>query len=88
MVMNMLDFGMGIEDAISAPRIAFIEPNTLAVEETLPASIREALAGMGHEIEVRDLGNANGVSIEYLDDGSVRFTGASDPRGAGLARGL
>lgn len=85
MVMNLLDHGMSIGEAISAPRIAFVEPNTLAVEETFPESVREGLAAMGHEVEVRNLGNANGVWIEYLDDGGVRFTGASDPRGAGLA---
>lgn len=88
MIMNLLDHGMGIEEAISAPRIAFIEPNTMAVEETLPEAIRDNLAGMGHEIQVRYLGNANGLAIEYLDDGTVRFSGASDPRGAGLAKGL
>lgn len=88
MILNMLDFGMDIEAAIAAPRIAFIEPNTLAVEETIPAATREALAAMGHDVQVRFIGNANGLSIEYADDGSARFKGASDPRGAGLAKGL
>jgi gamma-glutamyltranspeptidase/glutathione hydrolase len=88
MIMNLLDFDMDIEQAIAAPRIAFVEPNTLAVEEGIPQVIRERLAGMGHHVQVRSLGNANGLSIEYLEDGSVRFTGASDPRGAGLAQGL
>jgi gamma-glutamyltranspeptidase/glutathione hydrolase len=31
MIMNLLDHGMSIEEAISAPRIAFLEPNTLIV---------------------------------------------------------
>jgi gamma-glutamyltranspeptidase/glutathione hydrolase len=88
MIMNLLDFEMGIGESISAPRIAFVEANTLAVEETIPESVREELANMGHKIQVRNLGNANGLAIEYLDDGSVRFTGASDPRGAGLAKGF
>jgi gamma-glutamyltranspeptidase/glutathione hydrolase len=88
MIMNLLDHGMTIEAAVSSPRIAFIEPNTLAMEETIPAPIREEMAAMGHEVEVRDIGNANALAIEYLEDGSVRFTGASDPRGAGLAKGL
>ena len=88
MIMNLLDFDMSIEEAISAPRIAFIEPNRLAVEETIPESIRQRMADMGHEVEVRNVGNANGLAIEYLDDGGVRFSGASDPRGAGLAKGL
>ena len=88
MIMNLLDFDMSIEEAISAPRIAFVEPNTLAVEEGIPEQIRRQLADLGHDIQVRNLGNANGLSIEYLEDGSVRFSGASDPRGAGLAKGL
>jgi gamma-glutamyltranspeptidase/glutathione hydrolase len=88
MIMNLLDHGMTIEDAVSSPRIAFIEPNTLAMEETIPAAIREEMAAMGHEVEVRNIGNANALAIEHLEDGSVRFTGASDPRGAGLAKGL
>ena len=88
MIMNLLDHGMTIDGAVSSPRIAFIEPNTLAMEETIPAPIREEMAAMGHEVEVRNIGNANALAIEYLEDGSVRFTGASDPRGAGLAKGL
>lgn len=88
MILNLLDHGMTIEEAISSPRIAFVEPNTLAVEETIPASIRQSLIDMGHEVQVRNIGNANGLSIEYLDDGNTRFAGATDPRGAGLAKGL
>ena len=88
MIMNLLVHGMTIEAAISAPRIAFVEPNTLAMEETIPASIRDEMAAMGHDIEVRNIGNANALAIEYLEDGTVRFSAASDPRGAGLARGL
>jgi gamma-glutamyltranspeptidase len=88
MIMNFLAHGMTIEESVSAPRIAFIEPNTLAMEETIPASIRDEMAGMGHDIEVRNIGNANALAIEYLEDGTMRFSGATDPRGAGLARGL
>lgn len=88
MIMNLLDHGMAIDAAISSPRIAFVEPNMLIVEETIPQAIRQALTDMGHEIEVRNIGNANGLAINYLEDGSVQFDGASDPRGAGLAKGL
>ena len=88
MIMNLLDFGMTIEEAISSPRIAFVEPNTLVVEETIPEPIRQALADMGHEVQVRTIGNANGLAIEYRNDGSASMSGASDPRGAGLAKGI
>lgn len=88
MIMNLLDHGMTIDAAIASPRIAFVEPNTLAVEETIAEATRQSLADMGHEVQVRDIGNANGLAIEYRPDGSATFSGATDPRGAGLAKGL
>ena len=88
MIMNLLDFGMTIEEAISSPRIAFVEPNTLAIEETIPESIRQSMIDRGHDVQVRYIGNANGLAIEYREDGTVSFSGASDPRGAGLAKGF
>ena len=88
MIMNLLDHGMTIEEAISSPRIAFVEPNTLAVEETIAGSVRQSLLEMGHEVQVRNIGNANGLAIHYRPDGTPIFSGASDPRGAGLAKGL
>ncbi|MGI9204166.1 MAG: gamma-glutamyltransferase [Woeseiaceae bacterium] len=88
MIMNLLDHDMTIDDAIASPRIAFVEPNTLAVEETIAEATRQSLADMGHKVQVRYIGNANGLAIEHLPDGTVSFSGASDPRGAGLAKGL
>lgn len=88
MIMNVVDFDMNIRDAIAAPRIAFNVPQHLNVEETVPQGIRDQLAAHGHQIRVRYLGNAHGLTVEYGEDGKpVRFTGASDPRGRGLARG-
>jgi len=90
MVMNLLDFGMDIRQAIAAPRVSFVEPDTLGMEEDIPAAVRDALAAMGHRIRVgRGLGNAHGLTIEYDAGGKpIRFTGAADPRGAGLAAGF
>ena len=79
---------MNIQDAIEAPRIAFVEPNTLRVEEAIDRSIRDELEAMGHEIELRGVGNAHGLSIVYGDDGTpVRFEGGTDPRGTGTVKG-
>ncbi len=88
-VMNAVDFGMDIQQAIAAPRISFDEPNSLAVERKIPEAVREHLAAMGHEVEdVRALGNAHGLTIEYDGAGRpIRFFGGADPRGAGSARG-
>jgi gamma-glutamyltranspeptidase/glutathione hydrolase len=88
-VMNLIDFGMPIDEAIASPRISFVEPDVLAVEEEIPSDIRAALAAMGHNVRVvRALGNAHGLTLAYDSNGRpVSFRGGADPRGAGAARG-
>jgi len=89
MVMNMVDFKMNIHQAIAAPRISFAEPDLILVESRIAASIQNALKEKGHIIRVvRGLGNAHGLTIEYDAEGKpVRFLGAADIRGIGLAKG-
>ena len=88
MIVNMIDFDMNIQEAIDAPRIAFVEPNTMRVEESIDEAIRSELEAMGHELQVRNVGNAHGLSIEYGDDGKpARFEGGTDSRGTGTAKG-
>lgn len=90
-IMNMLDFGMDIREAIAAPRISFVEPDRLAIEEAIPQAVADALAAMGHRVRRSSgLGNAHGLTIEYEGDSAVpaRFTGAADPRGSGRAAGF
>ncbi|HUF65289.1 MAG TPA: gamma-glutamyltransferase [Gemmatimonadaceae bacterium] len=90
MLMNLIDFDMSIKEALTAPRISFIEPDVLAVEEGIRSRTREALAAMGHQVRiVRALGNAHGLTIDYDSEGrAVHFRGAADPRGEGMARGI
>jgi len=92
MVMNMIDFNMNIQEALTVPRVSFVEPDIIAVEEDIPEKARNLLISTGHKIHVirkpGGLGNAHGLTIEYGDDGKpVKFTGGSDPRGNGLAQG-
>jgi gamma-glutamyltranspeptidase/glutathione hydrolase len=97
MLMNLIDFRMDIQQAISAPRISFVEPDILAVEGSVPEPVRSELATRGHNISVdelrhgneRGLGNAHGLAIEFDSEGNpVRFTGGADPRGEGVAAGF
>lgn len=93
MVMNLVDFSMDIAGAIAAPRVSFIEPDVIAVEEGIDKKIRDRLSARGHNIRVIKkpwgLGNAHGLMIEYDSKGKLkRFTGAADPRGNGFAKGL
>ena len=96
MLMNLIDFDMDIQQAIAAPRISFVEPNSLAVEGAIPESVRNELSARGHNVSVderrlgneRGIGNAHGLTIEYDSEGEpVRFTGGADPRGEGVAVG-
>ena len=90
MLMNLIDFDMDVQQAVSAPRFNLTIPDLLMVEEGIPLSVREELAAMGHKVYVQpdDLGNAHALSIEYGADGHpVRFTGGADPRGEGAAIG-
>jgi gamma-glutamyltranspeptidase/glutathione hydrolase len=88
-VMNLLDFGMNIQEAVAAPRISFVEPNALAVEEGVSEAVRAELERRGHHVRLTGgLGNAHGLTIRWGASGRPEaFTGAADPRGAGLARG-
>jgi len=90
MVMNLIDFEMDIQKAINASRISFIEPNFLAVEKGIPKEIQKRLKQWGHDVrEVQSLGNAHGLTIQYNSRGKpIRFTGGTDPRGEGLAKGF
>jgi gamma-glutamyltranspeptidase/glutathione hydrolase len=88
-IMNLIDFRMDIQRAIASPRISFILPDNIAIEEEVPVSVRQALEGLGHKIRmVKALGNAHGLTIEYDRNAKpARFTGGADPRGEGAAAG-
>jgi gamma-glutamyltranspeptidase/glutathione hydrolase len=88
-VMNILDFGMNIQEAISAPRISFVEPDRIQVENGISDDVVAALEARGHTVSrTGALGNAHGLMIEWGPDGKpVGFSGGADPRGAGLAKG-
>ena len=87
-VMNLIDFGFDMQRAVAAPRLSFIEPALLVVDEAMPAAVRAGLTQRGHTVEVRKVGNAHGLTIEYDAAGRpVRFTGGADPRGEGVALG-
>ena len=89
MVMNLIDFEMDIQKAISAPRISFIEPDYIAIESEISSEIQKRLEEKGHKIRTRgSLGNAHGLTIKYDSKGKpIKFNGGSDPRGNGLAKG-
>jgi gamma-glutamyltranspeptidase/glutathione hydrolase len=91
MVMCLIDFRMNIQEVLAAPKVSFIEPDRIAVEEKVGKEVIAGLEARGHIVNVirgGGLTNAHGLTIEYGKDGKpMRFWGASDPRGQGLAKG-
>jgi gamma-glutamyltranspeptidase/glutathione hydrolase len=92
MIVNLIDFDMDVQQAISAPRISFVEPNSIAMDAGTPASASNALAVSGYDVFVDEygLGNAHGLTVEYGPGEAgepVRFTGGADPRAQGVATG-
>jgi len=89
MVMNLIYFNMNIQEALTAPRVSFIEPDIYAIENEIPDSVFNRLQSMGHHVQrANALGNAHGLIILYDAEGANSgFEGGSDPRGEGLAKG-
>ena len=88
LLINLIDFGHDIHQALAAPRISFAEPDQLLIEDTIPLATQQALAARGHPLQITPtpIGNAHGLTITYDQNGRpAHFTAAADPRGDGLA---
>src|ERR1700674_1988226 len=95
-ILNVIDYGMNIQEAIDAPR--FHQqwlPDTTNVEAfALSPDTRKILLAMGHRLaDPQPAGHAAGIlvgapSLGAKPRGNERFYGANDPRrGTGLALG-
>jgi gamma-glutamyltranspeptidase/glutathione hydrolase len=76
LVMNLVDHRLTMQPAIAAPRIDASTPD-LRVSSRLPEATREALAALGHPVQVRteDPGGsqfASPVGIQREPDGALR----------------
>lgn len=91
-IMNCIDFGMNIAEAVSAPRIHHQwMPDEIFYEKfSFPKDVKTNLQKMGYKFEDANqkftiLGLAEGIMID--NDNHIIF-GASDPRGSGAAVGF
>ena len=81
LILNLVDRGMTIQEAISAPRIDASEVKLL-MSARIPDSTRNALTELGHRVQVHDEtsftgGFASPVGIVKMADGT--FRGGADP---------
>ena len=80
LVLNIVDHGMTIEEAVAAPRIHHQWlPNNVRIEEGgVSDQDIAALEAMGHEVQVR--GSQGRASSIGVDPATGEFVGAPDPR--------
>lgn len=83
-VSNLVDFGMGPQAAIDAPR-SFRDVETLKVERGYSDHVRQELVDMGHPVEIPNT-PIGGAQTIMLDPAGI-LVGASDPRKDGCALG-
>ncbi|HKE90770.1 MAG TPA: gamma-glutamyltransferase [Gemmatimonadales bacterium] len=84
-LLNLLVFGMDLQDAIDAPRFRHLDGLRVALEPAIGDAVRRQLTALGHTI-VADSGVAFGgaQAILRLPRG---YAGGSDPRKDGMAAG-
>ncbi len=92
-LLNVIEFGMGMQDAVAAPRI-HVHGNRVQLENTLARPTATGLRKMGHSVEVRKLAGKGdpglyfgGVHAAQLSQVN-NLNGAADPRRDGLAIGI
>ena len=88
-LMNVLDFGMNVQEAIEAPRFRCTSGRHVEMEERFPSHVRRALQDLGHEVSVIEswsmsVGGAQGIQV---DTKAGVFQGGADPRRDGYAIG-
>jgi gamma-glutamyltranspeptidase/glutathione hydrolase len=83
-VTNVVDFGLGPQDAIDAPRL-FADQGELKIERGYGAEVREALEAKGHKLVVPKTPIGGAQAIRIRPDGVLE--GGSDPRKDGCALG-
>jgi gamma-glutamyltranspeptidase/glutathione hydrolase len=97
-LMNIIDFGMNVQEAGDAPRIAHSgsseptgvhggAPGTIHLESGFPYETIHALEEMGYIVDYQLPGNYGGYQGIRYDPVQKVYYGASDPRKDGMAAG-
>jgi gamma-glutamyltranspeptidase / glutathione hydrolase len=87
-LINIIDHGMDIQQAINAPRI-HCQSAVIAMESRIPAEVRAALQAKGHKVGIKEEMDLyfGGAQAVFVDTKSGRLYGGADPRRDGFAAG-
>src|SRR5690606_35823260 len=79
-ILNVVDFGMNMQEAVSAPRFhhQWLPDEVAAEKEAIDPAVRRSLSGSGYKlVDRRAIGRVDAILV--LPDGSLQ--GGADPRG-------
>jgi gamma-glutamyltranspeptidase/glutathione hydrolase len=87
MLINVVEFGMAVQEAIEAPRARVYRDRLVDVEGRVAPETRAALAARGHQVNVLEdwswvVGGGQGI---WRDPESRALQGGADPRRDGYA---
>ena len=90
MLVNVLDHGMTVQQAIDSPRFRVYEGTRVEMEDRFPTSLRIELELRGHQVDVIESWSMNvgGAQAIAHDSRAGIFHGGADPRRDGVAIGL
>jgi gamma-glutamyltranspeptidase / glutathione hydrolase len=88
-ILNVLAFGMNVQQAIDAPRVRLMAGRHVAIEGRIPPETTNALEARGHVVErlpdfTWQVGGMHGI---YRDPETGVLMGGADPRRDGYAVG-
>ena len=84
-LLNLLVFGMDLQDAVDAPRFRHLNGRRVALEAPIGDDVRRTLSGLGHVIvDERTVAFGGAQAILRLAHG---WAAGSDPRKDGMAAG-
>ncbi|MGE5569646.1 MAG: gamma-glutamyltransferase [Rhodospirillales bacterium] len=89
--LNMVEFGMNVQQAIEAPRWAsrafpsspfphVVYPNDLGLEDRIPQEVREALSAKGHKVRVLGAWSTGSNGAIVIDPQTGVLSAGADPR--------
>jgi gamma-glutamyltranspeptidase/glutathione hydrolase len=89
-LVNLIDLGMGLQQAIDAPRYRYMSGRDVLLEDEIPATVIDRLIALGHVrasppgVLRSSMGGGQAIMIDPVNG---TLMGASDPRKDGLAIG-
>jgi gamma-glutamyltranspeptidase / glutathione hydrolase len=89
-LVNIIDLGMGLQQAIDAPRFRYMSGRDVLLEDEIPATAINRLTALGHRrasppgLLRQSMGGGQAIMIDPV---SRTLMGASDQRKDGLAIG-